>query len=330
MDINGTLLSVIIPVYNEEKNVSRILDKLDSQLLSHFEVIIIDDGSTDHTISIIEDYVPSKFSLRLLKQKNGGAASARQYGIKNSVRDYIAIIDCDDDIAFDTLSVTLGMFKNNNVDIVLFDLYYTGDRGSLNKERFRYFTDDGVVSGALVFNHCIADWGVHAFGIYKRAVLSHAYSLYGNLNLENTNYLNNDEVISRLCFLLSRDICLSGGDYYFINNMHSTTRRVNDNYHKVLKNSIYLFEFIRTSDLVHDKDEVVNLGFSLLVSSHWGVLVRFLKWRRDFSFNQKNEWLDHLKTSLIYVFKINKKLSINVSIKNRMQLILLYFFWVLI
>lgn len=81
--------------------------------------------------------------------------------------------------------------------------------------------------------------GLHGFGIYKKKILEISYTIYDKLNVENENYLNNDEIISRICYSNANKLVTNcGGNYYFVNNPDSTVRRLNDNYHKVIFNSI--------------------------------------------------------------------------------------------
>jgi glycosyltransferase involved in cell wall biosynthesis len=90
-------VSVIIPTYNAQEYLSETLDSVLSQTYSHFEVIVVDDGSKDQTISIVEEYrmkYPEK--VKLIQKENGGPASARNVGIKAAVGEYIAFIDADD------------------------------------------------------------------------------------------------------------------------------------------------------------------------------------------------------------------------------------------
>lgn len=322
MNISGETLSVIVPVYNEEKNIIKLLRTFDNQTLSDFEVIIIDDGSTDNTLSLVKSYVPVNYSIMILNQINCGAAKARQNGIVASKREYIAVIDCDDSLAVDSLYVTLSRFNIGDVDISLFNLFYANDSSEIYK-KFELFTPKNIISGSDAFKNCIEYWGVHAFGIYRKKVILNAYSVYSKLNLEEANYLNNDEVISRLSFLIARKISINGGDYYFIHNSESTTRRVNNNYYKVINNSFYLLDFIVSKNFKMENRLLVNSCFSLLVSTVWGVTVRYLKWNKFFSQSVKKNWRFHIKSSLLKIFDIKKKYNIKINTKTKLQLFLL-------
>ena len=90
-------ISVIVPAYNVEKYLRRCLDSLVYQTYPHLEILVIDDGSTDGTRGIIEEYV-SRFAGKvfLYAQENAGQAAARNNGISYATGEYIGFVDADD------------------------------------------------------------------------------------------------------------------------------------------------------------------------------------------------------------------------------------------
>ena len=90
---NTPLVSIILPTYNREHVISRSIDSVISQTYSNFELIIVDDGSTDNTSDILKKY---EGKVEYIKQKNSGVSSARNTGIKLAKGEYIAFIDSDD------------------------------------------------------------------------------------------------------------------------------------------------------------------------------------------------------------------------------------------
>lgn len=324
MRIGSEDLSVIIPAYNEEANILTILATLDRQSLQGFVVIVVDDGSTDNTAALVESYQPKQFTLQLLRQENKGAAQARENAIRYSTSKYIAVIDCDDSLTDDSLEKAFAPLASNPaIDICLFKLNYVD---SITKDitgKFVCYTSSKSLSGKDVFAHCIRAWGVHGFGLYNRNVILSAYELYDTLNKEGVNYLNNDEVISRISFDLAETIYLSEGDYYFINNSNSTTRRVNHNYCKVLHNAFFLLEYIKNKDPAQNKDLLVNDAWALIISTLWGVSVRYFKWYRSLTSSERLEWRSLIRHSVRRVRQGIKNSDIMFTQKTKSQLILL-------
>lgn len=111
------MISVIIPTYNRAATLERSIDSVLCQTYNDFELIIVDDGSTDNTEEIIKNYSDKR--IRYYKKENGGAASARNYGILKAQGQYIAFQDSDDVWKKNKLSVQLKAIIENDADIVV-------------------------------------------------------------------------------------------------------------------------------------------------------------------------------------------------------------------
>lgn len=97
------IVSVIVPVYNAQKFIDRCLKSIIRQTFKDFEIIIINDGSTDNSLEICKSYSLKDDRIRIFSQENGGAASARNAGIAKARGEYIKFIDSDDEITDDCL-----------------------------------------------------------------------------------------------------------------------------------------------------------------------------------------------------------------------------------
>lgn len=112
-------ISVIVPVYNMEPFLSETLDSLVSQSFNEFEVIIINDGSTDGTQDIINNYCDIHENFRYIIQKNSGAAAAKNRGIKEAQGDYLAFLDGDDKFAPNALEKLFKYAQEKKADLVV-------------------------------------------------------------------------------------------------------------------------------------------------------------------------------------------------------------------
>ena len=95
--------SVVIPLYNKETHFKKTLDLVLQQDFSDFELIIVNDGSTDNSVKVVESFSDER--IRLFHQKNKGAAAARNFGIEKAKAKYIALIDADDEWKENHLSI---------------------------------------------------------------------------------------------------------------------------------------------------------------------------------------------------------------------------------
>ncbi len=89
-------VSVVVPAYNVEKYIADALSSLERQSFSNFEVLVVDDGSSDRTPEIIKSFSDRDSRFKLLQKPNGGLSSARNYGIRHAKSEYIALLDGDD------------------------------------------------------------------------------------------------------------------------------------------------------------------------------------------------------------------------------------------
>lgn len=93
---SNPLISVIVPVYNVEKYLSRCLDSIISQTYKNLEIIVVDDGSTDDSRKLCDRYAEKDERIKVFHKKNGGLSDARNYGIERAHGEYISFIDSDD------------------------------------------------------------------------------------------------------------------------------------------------------------------------------------------------------------------------------------------
>ena len=124
-------LTVIIPVYNGMQWISRCLDSLAGQDSSDFRILLIDDGSTDQSAAVINEYKQNhpQLSMRLLSQSNAGVSAARNRGIAETDTPYIAFIDQDDYVAPDYLRTYMTAAETGKADIVCGGYQRIDERG---------------------------------------------------------------------------------------------------------------------------------------------------------------------------------------------------------
>ncbi len=111
-------ISVIIPIYNGEKYITETIQSIISQTYPIFEIIVINDGSTDGSLQIIENISKEFSNVIILNQKNSGPAAARNNGIRNSNGEYIAICDADDIWVSDKIEKQMNVFQNTDAKLV--------------------------------------------------------------------------------------------------------------------------------------------------------------------------------------------------------------------
>lgn len=122
--------SIIIPVYNVEKYIDRCLKSIAEQSYKNYEVIIVNDGTKDNSVEIIEKYTKKYDNFTLYNKKNGGLSDARNYGLKYIKGDYLLFIDSDDYINKDLLNELNNLLEEKEYDLVKFKIKLVDDNGN--------------------------------------------------------------------------------------------------------------------------------------------------------------------------------------------------------
>lgn len=154
------MISVIIPLYNKAEIVARSIQSVLSQSYKDFELIVVDDGSTDDSYDIVENIHDSR--IRLIHQENGGPSKARNTGVHYAKGDWIVFLDADDELLPGTLkrySITIN--KQNNADIIACPFFCDNGKERLLKYKFKtgwlnnsfkafYLGDFFICSGSFI------------------------------------------------------------------------------------------------------------------------------------------------------------------------------------
>ncbi|WP_313359709.1 glycosyltransferase [Empedobacter sp.] len=122
-------ISVIVPVYNTEKYLSKCLDSILNQTLKEIEVIVVNDGSKDDSQEIIDEFVSKDSRLVSIQKENGGLSDARNAGIDKAKGEFIAFVDSDDYIDLAMLEKMYELAERDESEIVLCDLVKVNENG---------------------------------------------------------------------------------------------------------------------------------------------------------------------------------------------------------
>lgn len=143
-------VSVIVPVYNVEQYLEKCLNSLVNQEFDNYEIIVVNDDSTDNSQKIIDRYVEKYPKLiRGYKKKNGGVSSARNYGLDKAKGKYVAFVDSDDYVTNNYLCMLYNEAKINDYDIVVCDII---EKSNTNEKFLSCYVnnDNNIVENLLV------------------------------------------------------------------------------------------------------------------------------------------------------------------------------------
>ena len=116
-------LSIIIPIYNVADSLRRCVDSVLAQRISDCELLLVDDGSTDESGTIADEYAAKHANIRSFHKPNGGLSDARNFGLQHAVGRYVTFVDSDDEVAADTYALLLdALAKHAKYDIIEFTM----------------------------------------------------------------------------------------------------------------------------------------------------------------------------------------------------------------
>lgn len=118
-------VSIIVPMYNTEKQIARCLETLANQTLKDIEIIVVNDGSTDDSKKIVFEYMNRYSNIVYLEKKNGGLSDARNYGMRFAKGEYIAFVDSDDFVDYTMYEKMYNKAIEKNADYVECDFYWS-------------------------------------------------------------------------------------------------------------------------------------------------------------------------------------------------------------
>lgn len=224
-------ISVIVAIYNTEKYLEQCIESILTQNFNNFELILVDDGSTDGSLSICNHYAKSDKRVKVIHQENSGQVKARKVGLQASVGEYIFFVDSDDWLEPKALKIISKELIKNNADIVTFDAYFRYSNRCMPVHQSiptGYFDKQGLMES--VYPKMIDSGRFFYFGIYAamwNKVFRRSIVVPNMINVNEKIKIGEDGVTTFAAFLDAKKVCYLGGQYlynYRDNNPFSMTR----------------------------------------------------------------------------------------------------------
>lgn len=277
------MISVIITCYNADKTIVRAISSLENTSFKDYEILVINDGSTDKSRELVEEYITSHPKVKLLNQTNLGIAGAASNGIRHATGDYLMFLDADDYVDEDYLACINA--RINNYDILALSYKVVDEKGKILQEKIKQnqqFDDDKDMKGLLnklyFDNHSFS--GFKYVPIYKwTKVIKTSIALKVVSEYEKENFvLYEDMCLTLLCVANAKNLKIT--DYCGINYVQQAkthSRSHQKSYDDLLKLRQKLNMFLNRYCVTYNLDkhifdtmdfDVSKFYFSRFIKSH--------------------------------------------------------------
>lgn len=258
----STMVSFIIPVYNGEKYIERCIRSIIDNTKGNYEIIIINDGSTDNTLGKIEKLRTEFYFIKIFSQKNLGVSLAREYGIKEANGRWIVFVDADDYITSDIVG-RIGRIKSEEYDWIIFSGQFQKEstyRMDLPNDRKNVITTilnqsqrSAIQNGKLnaVWSKAYKKRIIEESGIHFEGNISHGEDMLFNLD-----YAKNCRTV----------YCMPESVYRLCSNESSATHKFQQN---SVENDREFFHQLNTRVHFDSDNDLLNSYYRMVLNGIW-------------------------------------------------------------
>ena len=227
------ILSVIIPVYNTGKYLKKCLDSVINQTLDNIEIIVINDGSTDDSLQIINEYIEKYNNIKLIHKKNEGASIARNIGICKAKGKYITFLDSDDYIDLDMYKDMIFKLEKESADVIQCGIDFIDQ---YSEQTIRYLQNDILNldnNDALKLFINLKITGYTCNKIYKRTLF-----IENNITYSNIPCYEDMEVVLKSIMNCNKFLSISNCYYKYRQVEGSLSNKVTEKHIKIYTNEV--------------------------------------------------------------------------------------------
>lgn len=262
---DNALISVIIPVYNVEQYLNRCMDSIINQTYRNLEIILIDDGSTDNSGKICDEYKLKDNRIKVIHKENGGVSSARNVGLDIAKGNYIGFVDSDDYIENDMYEILYELLVRNKTDISCCNKFV------FNKNKNKFITSESFPTkdGILSFDDILND-PKHDFYIWNKLFNK---NLIEHIRFNEQLTLGEDLIFTyEVLKKMNKIVFYKKPKYYYCDNSNSITRT------RIFKEE-YINQILFYEELLNycEKNKL-KIGYKKYKHLQINWIINFLSW----------------------------------------------------
>lgn len=225
--MSNELISVIVPIYNTGKYLRKCLESLTHQTYKELEIILVNDGSTDSSAEICEEFSRKDKRIKVFNRRNAGLSQSRLFGLSMSRGKYKAFVDSDDYIAAQMLEKMYLRMKTDNSELVICNLEEVNESGDIRDLQPHPLPDKDLISGLSA---------IELLGLEEGCQLvSMCNKLYSEKSLSNICFparmnCEDEMLIHRILYNCSRISLINEKLYFYVQREGSITASIDDTY----------------------------------------------------------------------------------------------------
>lgn len=275
------LVSIIIPVYNAKEYLTKCIGSVRNQTYKNIQIILIDDGSTDGSAELCDEFMRDDNRIEVIHKKNSGVSDSRNIGINKAQGKYIVFIDADDWIADDYVEVLYNAIEQTNAEIVACSYVKVYDNGKTDKILLPKLNT--VLTGAEALNYAfdrVIPWVGYVWGkMYVSDIIKKKH-----LKFDVTIQICEDSLFNDTVFSYAQRIALVRNELYFYRiNLQSATFNGRKNLEK-LKTKVEAVKKIKQISIQFPNSEFerrVNRILYISAGEYLSVMFRLNEYRKE-------------------------------------------------
>lgn len=286
------MISVIVPVYNVEKYLVRCVDSILAQTFRDLEIILVDDGSTDNSGYLCDEYASKDQRIRVVHKTNGGLSSARNKGLDMARGEYVGFVDSDDYIDIDMYEYLYNIIVKENADVAMCELYHCYSGKQIVEHPCSYYK----VTDAIGAVHCVLESKITSVTtvnkLYRR-------TLFSELRFREGVTAEDAFLMVDLLEKCERVVISNEQKYYYYHRADSiTSKPLNERDYDVIE--AYEYNFKRALEISPDLFDVA------LLRQCWArfyMLDKMMLCDSEYDHVREKEYIKFLRKNFCFILK---------------------------